>query len=239
VNADMILTTDHEWGGCDCERITRIISVSYPVEAEIHVRACAEVVGTPLLSAMDALGEAIGRRIIAQSDAFDLLRKYSNGLQSKYDVLTDVPCVLSGAAGRRYYLKRDILKACGKEPKKKCVACGERNCMDRDHWLASGFADEVRRMDGYVYFMLHAPVKFLKVGYSATPAKRLQTHRASIPGELTTLGVVPGGRLLEQAIHEELCDWLVPGHKEWFFYSEVVRDYVDRIVGVYKDSQHA
>jgi hypothetical protein len=234
----MILTTEHEWAGCDCNRITRIISVSHPVKAEIHVRACAEVVATPLRSAMDALGEAIGRRIITQSDAFDLLRKYSNGLPSKYDVLNDVPCVLSGAFGRRYYLKRDILKACGLSPKQKCVECGDRNCTDDHRGRVVHFANEVRRMDGYVYFMLHAPVKFLKVGYSATPAKRLQTHRASIPGDLTTLGIVPGGRLLEQAIHEELCDWLVPGHKEWFFYSGVVRDYVDRIVSVYKDSQH-
>lgn len=237
MNADMILTTDHEWGGCDCDNITRVISVSHPVEAEIHVRVCAEIVRTPLLSAMNALGEATGRRIITQSDAEYLIQRYSK--RSLHDTLLDVQCVLSGPYNRRYYLRRDILAACGRSPKKKCVVCGERDCMDRDHWMAGGFADEVRRMDGYVYFMLHAPVKFLKVGYSATPAKRLQTHRVSIPGELRTLGVVPGGRVLEQAIHDELRDWLVPGHKEWFFYSEVVRDYVDRIVGVYKDAQPA
>lgn len=235
----MILTTEHEWGGCDCDRITRIISVSYPVKAEIHVRACAEVVGTPLRSAMDALSEAIGRHIIAQSDAADLVREYSNGLQRTHGVLAGVPCVLSGAAGRKYYLKRDILKACGLNPKKKCVDCGDRNCTDAHHGRVVEFADEVRHMDGYVYFMLHAPVKFLKVGYSATPAKRLQAHRASIPGELTTIGIVPGGRVLERAIHEELCDWRVPGHKEWFFASGFVMDYVDRIVSVYKDAPQA
>lgn len=233
----MILTTDHEWAGCDCDRITRILSVSHPAKAEIHVRACAEVVGTPLLSAMDALSAATGRRIIVESDAADLVRRYSR--LPLHDVLLDAPCVLAGQYGRRYYVARDILKACGKSPKKKCGDCGDRNCTDANHGRVREFADEVRHMDGYVYFMLHAPVKFLKVGYSATPAKRLQTHRASIPGELTTLGVVPGGRVLERAIHEELCEWRVPGHKEWFFYSGVVREYVDRIVGVYKEEQRA
>lgn len=230
----MILTTEHEYPYCDCDRITRVVSVSHPAEAEIHVRACAEIAGTPLLSAMNALGAATGRNIITQQDAERLIGQYST--LSTYDALLDAPCVLAGAYGRRYYLWRDVLAACGKSPKKRCVVCGDRNCMDPEHWQAGSFANAVRRMDGYVYFMLHAPVKFLKVGYSATPAKRLQTHRAAIPGELTTLGVVPGGRLLEQAIHDELGDWLVPGHKEWFFYSEVVRKYVDRIVGVYKDA---
>lgn len=227
----------HEWNTCKCTAITRIVGVSHPVEAHIHVRVCSEMARRPLLAAMDALSAAIGRDIITESDAMHLIQQYSQ--HSIPDALQDVQCVLAGSYGRKYYVRRDILAACRQFAKKKCVACGDRNCRDAGHFDVAGFADEVRRLDGYVYFMLHAPVKFLKVGYSATPVKRLQTHRASIPGELTTLGVVPGCRYMERAIHEELGDWLVPGHREWFYYSEFVRGYIDRIVRVYKDAPQA
>lgn len=228
------LTTDHAWGRCECEAITRILEVSYPIDAEIHVRACSEITQAPLRSAMDRLAAEIGRSIIAEREAESLIRRYS--ILSVHDALEDVRCVLEGGFNRRYYLKRDILRACNRSPIPKCLICGERGCDQ--HQSAKDFAEWVRTYEsGSVYFMLHSPTKFLKVGFSCQPAKRLQTHRSSIPGELTTLGIVPGGRCMERAIHEELGEWLVPGYKEWFFYSAYVKKYIARIVGVYDTVQ--
>lgn len=234
----MQLITEHVFSNCPCTEITRVITVSHPVDAEIHVRTCVEYMQTPLLSAMDTLSEAIGRRIILEDEAVSLVASYSR--RSPSAVLGDVCCVLRGPWGRRYYVRREVLHACRESQIRKCVACGDRNCLDAGHRDASEFEQLIRRAeDGYVYFMLHTPTKYLKVGYSSQPAKRLQTHRVAIPGDVTTLGVVPGGKMLERAIHDELSQWLVPGYHEWFFYAEAVRDYINRIVSVYANTASA
>jgi hypothetical protein len=228
----MKLTTDHTHPVCKCTEITRVVLVSHPVEAEIQVRLCAEADCTPLLSAMETLSAAIGRHIVSESEADWLISHYSN--RPPVRVLADITKVLEGGYCRRYYVKRDVLLKCAASPRVKCIACGDRNCDDPGHRDLSEFEQTVERnRKGFVYFAIHQPTKYLKVGFSEKPAKRLQTHRASVPGELTTLGVVPGGRALEQAIHEELNVWLVPGYHEWFFYSHAVREYIDRIIGVY------
>lgn len=234
----MQLTTEHVFSNCPCTGITRIVLVSHPVDAEIHVRACVEYMQTPLLSAMHELAQAIGRSIILEDDAVSLIARFSRLCPNA--VLGDVRCVLRGPGRRRYYVRREVLHACRESQIRKCMACGERNCLDEGHRDASEFEQLIRRTgDGYVYFMLHTPTKYLKVGYSSQPAKRLQTHRFSIPGDVTTLGVVPGGKMLERAIHDELSHWLVPGYHEWFFYAEAVRDYIDRIVSVYANTASA
>lgn len=232
----MTLTTDHEWDDCPCTAITRVIAVRHPIKAEIRVRWCAEYTRTPVLSAMDTLAGVTGRHIIGHREALSLIECYSNGPASQ--VLDNVECVTEYGFSRKYYVKRDILAGCLQCPKQKCVACGERNCVDVDHGNVQEFFASIRMYEsGQVYFLLHMPTKYLKVGYSATPVKRLQSHRSSIPGDMTTLGVVPGGRYLESAVHEELDRWLVPGHKEWFFYTPAVREYVERIVSVYESDR--
>ena len=232
----MKLTTEHIHPGCSCTYITRIVCVDHPVVAEVHVRACAEAQREPLLRAMQALEKATGLVVVDQSEADRLVSKYSTN--SIGAVLNGLEPVYVGGFNRKYFLKRDVLSACSSSAKAKCEVCGNRGCKDEGHLNAVSFSQTVELLHrGYVYFALHDPTKYLKIGFSESPGKRLQTHRVSIPGQVITLGVVPGGRALERALHDELKSWLVPGYQEWFFYSEFVKDYVGRIVSVYSDQQ--
>jgi hypothetical protein len=232
------LDTPHYFPGCSCELFTRVVSIEYPVTAEIRVRACTEIYGRrPVADALDLLSDAIGMRFVDNNEACSIVGRYSSEVP-EFIVRGAEPVTRSGFS-RTYYLRRDIFRACIASKRDKCFECGDRMCRDTQHAarhreLLCDIAMMDRMSSGFVYLMLHEPTQYVKVGFSSEPAKRLRTHAVSIPGKLSVLGVVPGGRTLEGAIHEDLSDWLVPGHQEWFFYSPHVREYLSRISAVYE-----
>jgi len=84
---------------------------------------------------------------------------------------------------------------------------------------------------GRIYFV-SAPGR-IKIGYTRQPDKRLASLRAVDMEELTTLGVVPGTRDLEQALHSRVRAYQIRG--EWFVDCQAVREAVnDALAGKYQ-----
>jgi hypothetical protein len=230
------IVTPHWFSDCNCVHFTRVVSIDYPVRADIRVRQCTDLYGRrPIGDAIDALSSSIGIRFIDKNLASSLIDRYSTAIPGK--VLDETEPVVRAGFGRTYYVRRDIMRACICDKRKKCAVCGDRTCRDSSHRVH--FESDLRVLDrmaeGDVYVLLHEPTQYVKVGFSSQPAKRLRSHAAAIPGKLLVLGVFPGGRSLEGAIHDDLSDWLVPGYQEWFFYSPTVKDYLSRISGLYAD----
>lgn len=231
--APVTLTTSHWYADCSCKDIARVVCVKHPIRANVLVRVCTQVYGRrPIGDAIDVLSEFTGMRFIDKEEALTLVRQISSSIPG--EVIGRAETVACGGFGRAYYMKRDILRLCAEGAYVKCEICGVRNCRDIDHRRV---VDDIFTLErcgaGQVYFLLHEPTQYVKVGFSTQPTKRLSGHAAAIPGKLTVLGVFPGGRYLERSIHEDLSDWLVPGHQEWFFYCPAVRDYLSRIRAVY------
>lgn len=226
------LYTPHWFSDCDCTQIVRAVCIEYPIRAEVAVRACVDVYGRrPVGSALDAVSDHTGIRFVDHNEAGVLVSEYSTAIPGQ--ILSDCTPVVTSGFSRTYYVKRDVIRACLPLKRKKCFICGRRSCRDPEH-RAVGDASLLERMSiGDVYVLLHEPTKYVKVGFSSEPVKRIRAHSVSIPGKLNFLGVFPGGRALERAMHEDLADWLVPGHREWFFYSPPVQEYVSRLASVY------
>jgi len=65
-----------------------------------------------------------------------------------------------------------------------------------------------------LYFVLNTRSKAVKIGFSDDPAKRLDDLQIASPDRLKLLGVSPGGRLEEAALHAQFADQHLRG--EWF-----------------------
>lgn len=67
---------------------------------------------------------------------------------------------------------------------------------------------------GFVYF-LHSPeVQRVKIGFAAMPPRRIEGIRNASPVELEWLGVIPGSRDDEAALHARFKEFRV--RREWF-----------------------
>lgn len=67
---------------------------------------------------------------------------------------------------------------------------------------------------GFVYCILHHERRAAKIGYSATPERRLRQVQTASPDTLTLFDKLPGDRALEAAFHRALADRRMSG--EWF-----------------------
>ncbi len=65
-----------------------------------------------------------------------------------------------------------------------------------------------------LYFIRYSQRNAVKIGYSASPAERLRGLQTSSPDKLTLLGICPGGREEESALHRRLGHLRLRG--EWF-----------------------
>ena len=74
-----------------------------------------------------------------------------------------------------------------------------------------------------VYILTDASHSRLKIGYSATPAKRIQAHRSSNPGLEVLVLIENGDRRMEQALHRLLRGHRCAGATEWYWDSAEVR----------------
>lgn len=78
-----------------------------------------------------------------------------------------------------------------------------------------------------VYFAAADDV--VKIGLARDPAKRLAALQTSHPKKLTLLLVLPGGRDLEQRLHERFARYRVGG--EWFRRDGHLRNFIERQMG--------
>jgi len=228
------ITVSHTYDDCKCG-ISRLVAAHVQwKQYSVAVPTCRAVYGNrPVKDAMEAITEFTGMEIVEQAEAVSLVKSYSMS-SNEYELLDELEVVSTAGWGRVYYLKRDVLKACLKEAAPKCFSCGRRKCLEQGHdWPLRWTHMHPSRLieeKGYVYLLIHDSTQLLKVGYSETPAKRIQSHRAALPGGLRCIGVIAGGKYLEKTIHEELREWLAPGHCEWFYFSSAVEKYVNMLL---------
>jgi hypothetical protein len=67
---------------------------------------------------------------------------------------------------------------------------------------------------GRVYFIQQGDEGAIKIGYSTTPEKRLQTLKTASPYPLRLLKVIEGGKILEKELHLRFAALHIDG--EWF-----------------------
>lgn len=82
-----------------------------------------------------------------------------------------------------------------------------------------------------VYILTDASDRRLKIGYSATPAKRIQTHRTSNPGIEVLAVLEHGDRRMEKALHRLLRGHRCSGTTEWYWDRKEVRSVLDGVMG--------
>lgn len=233
---DVHLEVPHYYSDCGCAA-ARFVSVKVrDTIYGVSVPTCRSLYGgRPVRDAMDAIEDASGYRIIHAREAEALVGKFStlgHGAGIPRDLCVD-PVAESGF-NNAYYLWREVIQACLKTSRAKCPTCGSRKCDDKNHALLKGWGWEhpsrLLEQSGFVYVLLHAATGLVKVGYSGDTKKRIQSHKAAIPGDLTVLGTVIGGRYLEQTIHEEISAFKAPGHAEWFYYAPFVQRYITALL---------
>jgi len=81
--------------------------------------------------------------------------------------------------------------------------------------------NEVRH---FVYFILFGNSK-VKIGVCTDAGTRFKSLKTGIPGKATIYYVTPGSYSLERHLHRLFAEDRISG--EWFYYSKVVRDWID------------
>jgi hypothetical protein len=241
--------------GCKCytERVIQVsipdFSGRYPVSREdfcsrrdsgqhynVLVPDCvAHISQSPISAAAKAVEEKTGYIIINLSETKNIVKKNSNATLGDFD--STVPPIIPAAFGNNYYLQREVFEFCIWNSSKKCKWCNKRHCGDwnceREIWDLKDVSN--RYGESFVYFLYHAAVGQVKIGYSDQPEKRIQAHRASNAGEIQCLGVVYGSKRLEGNIHDELKIWRTSGKREWFYYTDHVEKYINIILSCVKN----
>lgn len=236
---------------CDCPPQRIIQATVRGKNFNIFVPTCTAVIGKqPILDACNCLSEHTGYSIIKSDETKEIVNKYTN--ETIYDFRQEVSPVINGTFGNDYYLKREVLEFCSKstKPVYPCSLCGVRHCdnyfcrnnsWDFSHnselysYRTHGKEVRIHGTDIYVYFIYHIGTRQVKIGHSTNPEKRIQTHLSSNSGEMRVLGIIYGSKFLESSIHQDLKTWLAPGKKEWFFYSETVAKYIQRVLDCVKN----
>lgn len=220
---------DHWQLGCDCGHFRFISAKVRGTEYSICIPYCIHVsTGSGFRAGIEELEKVTGLHIINMKSAKELCRIYG---ASPYD-LDELEPVIDSGFGCKEFIKRDVVKLLFKKnsiQRKKCEICLGRNCRNRDHHFMRQDRGPAKDT-GYVYFLLHETTQFCKVGYSSEIHKRIRTLKVSTPGRMRLIGAVKGSYDLERNIHEELEQFRVPGHKEWFFFSDYVKKYVENLV---------
>ncbi len=80
-------------------------------------------------------------------------------------------------------------------------------------------------MDSYVYFISDG--KYIKIGKSAKPMKRLEQLQTSNARELKLLGIIPGSSVKENELHSMFNNLHVRG--EWFKLDNSILLYIESI----------
>ena len=78
----------------------------------------------------------------------------------------------------------------------------------------------------YVYFILNASARAIKIGFSADPAKRVNSLKTFSPDRLELFACVPGQRSHELALHHALVARRRNG--EWFEWDLITHELIER-----------
>jgi len=68
----------------------------------------------------------------------------------------------------------------------------------------------------YVYFIATGGLRFVKIGFSKDPQKRLLQLKTGNPLDTFLLGTLPGGRICESLLHLQFSDLRALEGSEWF-----------------------
>jgi len=196
----------------------------------ISVPYCiSRVNGTPILDACNALEKHTGYKIIKSSEAEDYVREYTE--ETVHTFLENVPPVIQGAFGNDYFLKREVMWFCVHHEVSRCNFCGDRHCQDysckENRW---DFERTNQICECYVYFLFHPATAQVKIGHSKNPMTRIQSHRSANAGDVKCLGIIEGSVFLEKNIHYDLSPWKASGKAEWFYYTDPVEKYIERML---------
>jgi len=78
---------------------------------------------------------------------------------------------------------------------------------------------------GYVYFIRASMTRYVKIGFSKNPAKRLKAIQTSSPDTVELLVAVPGTMQDERALHRAYADRRIEG--EWFDPSPHMQNFIN------------
>lgn len=81
----------------------------------------------------------------------------------------------------------------------------------------------VNRMPGFVYLILNATLRQIKIGYSAQPLRRIVALQTSVPHHLTLMHWFPGTRETERQLHERFDSHHLG--REWFYAHDDILEY--------------
>jgi hypothetical protein len=84
---------------------------------------------------------------------------------------------------------------------------------------------------GYIYFVLAVEVGRIKIGYTATPERRIHALHTSSPFQLETIKIIEGTSKEERALHRRFSHLRV--HREWFTDSPELREYISSLSGTH------
>lgn len=87
---------------------------------------------------------------------------------------------------------------------------------------------EAGARDGWIYFVQVSSGGSLKIGWAKDPSKRIKILQTSHPKPLRMLGVVPGTRSDERALHKRFAHARKSG--EWFDRSAILNDVMGMIL---------
>jgi len=84
--------------------------------------------------------------------------------------------------------------------------------------------DRTKGAEVFVYFIQRGADGPVKIGYSKNPKGRLSSLQVGFPEPLTLLGVIPGGKPMEEELHRQFGRARIKG--EWFTPIAPLMDYV-------------
>lgn len=79
-----------------------------------------------------------------------------------------------------------------------------------------------------VYFLSFDGRQTIKIGYCKDFEQRLKTYNTHTPYAVETIFLTAGGRKLEQAFHALFKRDRVPGTREWYCFSERMKNFLHR-----------
>jgi hypothetical protein len=108
----------------------------------------------------------------------------------------------------------------------KPVYVGEEK-MRREAKELAKQAAKSKPQKGHVYFIQQGEGGAIKIGYSATPEKRLLSLKTASPFPLRLLKIIEGGKTLERELHQRFAALHIDG--EWFNPNSELLEYIESL----------
>ena len=83
---------------------------------------------------------------------------------------------------------------------------------------------------GFVYFVQQGTQGSIKIGWAKNPERRLKALQTSHPCELRIIGIIPGTRVEERALHAHFARARLKG--EWFNRNKVLSEVMEMLMDI-------